>query len=110
MGELVVRGSIAEKPWGVTLAELAERRLTGQLVITADGKRHALAFDRGAIAAATSPLVADSLARIALTSHFLTSSQVPDLSARLSSAPERDEIELCAEAIGLSLDQAESLR
>jgi hypothetical protein len=110
-----VRGSIADRPWGVTLGAIALRRHTGQLTIESDGKRYGIAFDDGAIVGASSPLAADTIARIALTNHFITSPQVADLTRRLAAASlgrdrDRDEVEVVSEAIRCSPEQALKLR
>jgi hypothetical protein len=110
MMELVTTGSIEERPWGATLFALALRGETGQLTIDVADKRYCIAFERGAIVGASSPLASDAAARIALTSHLVTSSQVAEIAKRMAAAPERDEVELIAETIGLSLEQAEMLR
>jgi hypothetical protein len=105
-----VRGSITDRPWGVTLGAIALRRYTGQLTIDSDGKRYGIAFEDGAVVAATSPQAADAIARIALTNHFITSTQVPDLTRRLAMSPDRDEVEVLAEAIRFTPEQALKLR
>src|ERR1051325_1745288 len=105
-----VRGSITDRPWGLTLGAIALRRHTGQLTIDADGKRYCIAFADGAIVAASSPMAADAIARIALTNHFVTSTQVPDITRRLAAAPDRDEIEILSETIRFSPEQMHKLR
>jgi hypothetical protein len=105
-----VRGSITDRPWGLTLGAIALRRHTGQLTIDSDGKRYCIAFENGAVVAATSPQAADAIARIALTNHFITSTQVPDISRRLAMSSDRDEVEVLAEAIRFTPDQAVKLR
>jgi hypothetical protein len=105
-----VRGSVTDRPWGVTLAAIAQRRHTGQLTIESDGRRYGIAFDDGVIVAATSPLAADALSRIALTNHFITSTQVAEVTRRVALSPERDEVEVLAGAIRFSPDQALKLR
>src|SRR5215468_12778909 len=105
-----VRGSITDRPWGLTLGAIALRRHTGQLTIDSDGKRYCIAFEDGAVVAATSPQAADAIARIALTNHFITSTQVPDIARRLAMSPDRDEVEVLAEAIRFTPDQAVKLR
>lgn len=105
-----VRGSVTDRPWGLTLGAIAIRRHTGQLTIESDGKRYCIAFDDGAFVAATSPMAADAIARVALTNHFITSTQVPDLTRRLSQTPDRDEVEVLAEAIRFSPEQVIKLR
>src|SRR5215470_15577856 len=105
-----VRGSITDRPWGLTLGAIALRRYTGQLTIDSDGKRYCIAFDDGAVVAATSAQAADAIARIALTNHFITSTQVPDVTRRLAMSPDRDEVEVLAEVIRFTPEQASKLR
>ena len=105
-----VRGSITDRPWGLTLGAISQRRHTGQLMIESDGKRYGVAFDDGAIVAATSPLAADAIARIALTNHLITSTQVPDITRRLAASPDRDEVDVLADAVRFSPDQVLKLR
>ncbi|HET7499656.1 MAG TPA: DUF4388 domain-containing protein [Kofleriaceae bacterium] len=105
-----MKGSITDRPWGMTLGAIALRRHTGQLTIDSDGKRYCIAFADGALVAATSPVAADGIARIALTNHFITSTQVADLARRLALSPERDEVMVLAEAMGFSSEQVVKLR
>ncbi|HEU4731975.1 MAG TPA: DUF4388 domain-containing protein, partial [Kofleriaceae bacterium] len=105
-----VNGSVTDRPWGMTLGAIAARRHTGQITIDSDGKRYCIAFADGAIVAATSPVAADAIARIALTSHFITSTQVADLTRRLALSPERDEVDVLADALRFSRDQVQRLR
>jgi hypothetical protein len=105
-----VRGSIGDRPWGLTLGAIASRRHTGQLTLDSDGKRYCIAFDDGAIVAATSPVAADAIARIALTSHFITSTQVADIGRRLAASPERDEVDVLGDVVRFSPEQAVKLR
>ena len=109
MAELA-RGSVADRPWGRTFATLGLRALTGQLSLVADGKRFVVAFDQGAVVAAASPLTADAAVRVALTSHLVSSSQVPEIARRLASAPDRDEVDVIAELARLGPDHALRLR
>lgn len=109
MAELA-RGTIADRPWGRTLAALGLRGATGELTVTADNKRYQVAFQRGAVVAAASPLAADAAVRIALTAGLVSSSQVADLARRQAAAPQRDEIELIAELVRLGPDHALRLR
>jgi len=105
-----VHGSITDRPWGLTLGAIALRRHTGQLTIDSDGKRYCIAFEDGAVVAATSPQAADAISRIALTNHFITSTQVADITRRLAMSPDRDEVEVLADAIRFTPDQALKLR
>ncbi|HEY6178341.1 MAG TPA: DUF4388 domain-containing protein, partial [Kofleriaceae bacterium] len=86
------------------------RRHTGQLTVDSDGKRYCVAFQDGAIVAATSPQAADAIARIALTNHFITSTQVSDITRRLAAASDRDEVDVLADAIKFAPEQVLKLR
>jgi hypothetical protein len=104
------RGTIAECPWAITLAMFARRGATGQITLIADDKRYAIAFERGAIVAARSPMSADGTARVALTSHLATAQEITELQRQLLKNPSRDEIELLAEIARLSPAQVNQLR
>lgn len=107
----LARGTVAERPWAITLSTLARRGFSGQLSLhAADGKRHAIAFDRGIVVAARSPLVADSVARIALTGHFASAAQVAELTRRLVATPSRDEVDVLAALTKLASPQIAKLR
>jgi len=106
----LARGSVDDRPWGRTFATLGLRGVTGQLTLVADGKRFLVAFEYGAVVAATSPLASDAAVRVALTSHLVSSSQVSEISRRQAAAPERDEIDLIAELARLGPDHALRLR
>jgi DnaJ-domain-containing protein 1 len=109
--QLPRRGTLGDRPWGVTLGSLAQLRLTAQLVVVAeDGKRLSVTVVEGALAGATSPLASDSAARVALTSHLVSSSHVAALARATQLAPERDEVEVIAEAARLTPAQAGQLR
>jgi hypothetical protein len=105
-----VRGGVTDRAWGMTLAAIGARRHTGQLVVDADGKRYQIAFADGAIVAATSPMAADAIVRVALTNHFITSTQVADLTRRLGLAADRDEVDVLADAVRFSPEQVHKLR
>ena len=106
----LARGSIADRPWGITLATFARRGSTGQLTLLADNKRYAIAFDRGNVIAARSPMSADSLARVALTNRLATSQHIIELQRSVAAAPTRDEVELLADIAKLAPAQAMRLR
>ncbi|MDQ3367590.1 MAG: hypothetical protein M3680_19385 [Myxococcota bacterium] len=103
-------GSVVDRPWGLTLGTIGTRRLTAELTLRADDKVHAVAFVDGVVAAATSPLASDSIARIALTGHLISSSHIGDIARRLAAAPERDEVDIVAEAARLRPEHVATLR
>ena len=55
-------------------------------------------------------MTADSVARVALTMHLVTSSHVAELTRMLASAPSRDEVELLGELAELTPRQVRDLR
>ncbi|HEY5950436.1 MAG TPA: DnaJ domain-containing protein [Kofleriaceae bacterium] len=91
----------------MTLGALGLRGLTGQLTLSGQYK---VAFQDGAIVGAFSPLANDAAVRLALTGNLITSSQVSDITRRIAAAPERDEVEVLAEACRLQPEQAQRLR
>ena len=109
MAELA-RGTVADRPWGRTLAALGLRGLTGQLTLVAEGKRYQVAFGQGAVVGAGSPLGSDAAARIALTGSLISSTQVADISRKLAASPDREEIDVIAELARLGPEQAIRLR
>src|SRR5438105_4128268 len=109
MAELA-RGTVADRPWGRTLAALGLRGLSGQLTIASDGKDYRIAFARGAVVAAASPIATDATVRIALTANLVSSTQVGEVARQIAAAPDRDDLEVIAEAARLTPDQVRRLR
>jgi DnaJ-domain-containing protein 1 len=103
---------LTDAPWGMTLAAFALQRRTGELVVCSDDriKEVRIALIDGVAVAASSVFTIDSVARIALTGHLVTSSQVSSIQKRLAASPDRDEIDVVAELARLPVEQAVRLR
>jgi len=104
------RGTIADRPWGCTLGALGVAARTVQLTLRSDEKVYRIAFDRGVVIAASSPLAADAAVRIALTGHFITPALATDIKRRIAAAPSLDEVDVLAAAARLAPDQLRALR
>lgn len=72
---VVVKGSVADRPWGATLAAIAQAGRNGQLDLVGSEQRYSIAFVHGLVVGATSPLPVDSVARIALSNRLITALQ-----------------------------------
>lgn len=101
---------MSDRAWALTLATVARKGVTGQLSLVSDQKRYTVAFDRGTIVAASSPMTADSVARVALTSHLISTTHVSVLQRRVAASPSADEVEMVGEVAKLSALQLEKLR
>jgi DnaJ domain len=107
----LARGTVGDRSWGLTLGALGLRGLSGQLVLSDPlGKRYQVAFSAGAVVGATSPLASDAVVRIAMTGGLVSSTQVSDIARRTAANPQRDEVEVIAEAVRLAPEQALRLR
>ncbi len=104
---VLARGSVTDRPWGMTLGALGLRGLSGQLTLAG---QYRVAFEQGVVVGAYSPLANDAAVRLALTGNLITSSQVSDITRRIAAAPLRDEVEVLAEACRLGPDHAQRLR
>lgn len=104
-----MRGPVDARPWGATLAELVLSGRRAQLTVrAATGAVHAIAFARGAIVGATSPVAADAAARIAVTSRIATRTQVEAFAK--SRRGSGDELDALIAALGLGGVLARELR
>ena len=109
--ESPIRGTISDRPWGITVAALGLDSFTGQLtLIDPDERRYVIAFYKGAVVAASSPLAVDSVVRVALTTKQITPAQGAELKARLAKSPEPDEIAVIGKLFDWKHEQTEKLR
>jgi len=104
------RGAVTDRPWGLTLGAFGLGARTVQLTLRSEDKVYRVAFDRGAVVAASSPLAVDSACRVALTNHHITPAQVKDIKRRVAAAPTLDEVDVLAAAVRLTPEQTRMLR
>ncbi len=104
------RGRVEDAPWALTLAALGKSGRTGQITVrTTAGKVHAIAFSKGSVIGASSPMAVDTVARIA------TSLRLP-AAAVMQSGPRRrpngadPEVEAYVVAAKLTPDQIKDLK
>ena len=103
-------GRVQDRPWGATLAALARAGQTGVLRLrSVDDKLHRIAFTRGKIVGAMSPLSVDAIARIALASKLVTSSQLAAFNKRARVTPD-EELDVFVQTTGLGAAQVEALK
>ena len=106
----LARGNLTDRPWALTLATIVRRGVTGEVTLVSDHKEYAIAFERGVIIAARSPVTTDGAVRVALTSHLISPSQVSGLNRRMTANPGADEVDLLGEVARLSPAQLDKLR
>lgn len=70
------KGTIADRPWAVTLATVSATSDRCQLTLKAEGKLYQIAFVNGTIVGATSPSPADTVQRIALSNRLVPPANV----------------------------------
>jgi tetratricopeptide (TPR) repeat protein len=102
---------VSDRPWGLTLAGLGLGEQTGQLTVTtSDRKSFEIAFRNGIVIGASSPVSADSIARVALTARLLPAAHAADIAKRLKAMPDRDEAAIISDVAGLSPLEIDHLR
>jgi Flp pilus assembly protein TadD len=107
---IVAHSTVGDRPWGRTFAAIAARRFDGSLAIRAEGRTYQVGWRGGAVVSADNSLPADAIARVALTTQLVTSSQVSEIVRVLAGAPGRDEVEVIAEVAHLTPDLVGRLR
>ncbi len=106
---VVMRGTVSHRPWAATLAAIGIGGRSGQLTLRGGGKVYRIAFSHGIVIGATSPIAADSVARIALAHHMVTPAQVQATSRSIGKAKSED-VDRFAAASGLSAAQVQLLK
>jgi tetratricopeptide (TPR) repeat protein len=107
---LLARGTVQDRPFGKTVGTIAYRGVTGQLTAESAGGTYAIAFDRGYVIAAASPVLADSTLAIAMSLDVIAPSQVPVVERWLESVPDADEFEVLATVAHLTAEEVHRLR
>lgn len=106
----LLRGSVNDRAWGLTLAAFAQRRTTGELSVATPHGHIRVAFRDGNVVGAMSPVSSDSAVRVGVQLNLIISSAVQDLIRRVTASPSRDEVDVIAEVIRLPADQLRKLR
>ena len=101
---------MTDRPWALTLATVVRRGSKGEITLVSDQKQYTVAFDRGVIVAARSPVTTDGAIRVALTSHLIAPSLVSAVNRRMTASPGADEVDLLGEVANLSPTQLDKLR
>ena len=104
------RGRVEDAPWALTLAALGRSGRTGQITVrTAIGKVHAIAFSKGSLIGASSPLAVDTVARIATSLH-LPAAAVMHSGPKRRPTGEDPEVEAYVIAAKLTPEQIKELK
>ena len=107
---LLARGAIQDRPFGKTVGTIAQRGVTGQLTAECDGNTYAIVFDRGHIAAASSPNLSDSAAAIALALDIITPAQIAKVERWLEAVPDADDLQVLATVALMTSEEVHRLR
>jgi len=102
-------GTVAQRPWAATLAELGLGGTSGQLTLRANGRTYRVAFSHGVVVGAASPLAVDSVSRIALAHRMITPLKAQAILRALGRAGVED-IEKFAEATELPAPAVQLLK
>jgi hypothetical protein len=107
---VVMRGTVAHRPWAATLAAIGIGGRSGQLTLrSSNNKFYRIAFSHGIVVGATSPLAADSVSRIALAHHMISPAQAQQIVRTLGKTA-ADDVDRFAEATGLPAAQIQLLK
>lgn len=100
---ILVKGSLTQRPWAATLAAISSSALSGELTLHGDGKDHRIAFAKGKLVGAVSPMPCDTVQRIALASRAVPPANV---AAAMRILGRSDDLAKFADAAGLVGDEA----
>jgi hypothetical protein len=96
--KLLMKGTLADRPWAATLNSIAVAGHSGQLTLKSDGKIYQVAFANGVVVGATSPCPADTVQRIGLTNLGLPAASI---AAAVRILGRGDDVDKFTEAAGL---------
>ncbi|MEP6862236.1 MAG: J domain-containing protein [Deltaproteobacteria bacterium] len=103
-------GKVEDRPWGATLAALGISGRTCELTLRgARDAVHRIAFVHGAVVGATSPVAADAVARVAVSTRLVTAAQVAAF-ARDRRRSRTDELAAFVDAMALVPEQVQELK
>jgi hypothetical protein len=103
-------GKVEDRPWGATLSALGIGGRTCELTLrAANDAVHRIAFVNGAIVGATSPVAADAVARVAVSSRLVTAAQVSAF-VRDRRRSRTDELAAFVDAMALLPEQVQELK
>lgn len=105
---IVASGTVVDRPFGRTIAAIAQRRFTGDLRLAAGGQAHAIGFQGGLVVAAIGSHAADGAVKTALNAGLITSSQASAVLGAIRGKP--DDVAVVAEHARLAPEQAARLR
>ncbi len=107
---VVMRGTVAHRPWAATLAAIGIGGRSGQLTLRGSNhKVYRIAFSHGIVVGATSPIAADSVSRIALAHHMISPVQAQQIARTLGKSA-ADDVDRFADATGLPPAQVQLLK
>src|SRR5690349_18334274 len=97
--KVLMKGSLADRPWAQTLSAISVAGHHGQLTLKSDGKVYQIAFANGLVVGATSPAPADTVQRIGLTNYALP---VASVAAAVRIMGRGDDVDKFTDAVGLT--------
>ena len=105
---VVATGTIADRPFGRTIATVAQRRFTGELRLVAGAQRLAIGFRDGLVVAAQGAHPADSAVKIALSAGLVTSTQASAILRAVQAGG--DDVAIVGQEARLGAEQVVRLR